>query len=405
MKKTLVTLIITVLVLMTGITTVKAAHSYGVKITPSSANVAKGDTVSLVVSVNNLNVGANGLNTFYAIVEYDTNVFEPLASDSIKALNEWTPGPLNTSTGDMFLMKYSFQKTEGDVVELKLKAKSNAKLGSTSVTLKDIVCSNSEEDITADNTIYVLNIVEKTTNEGNNGNEGGNSGTIVDTTKPTINVSYRNVANGVQVTLTSSEELKPVADWTLSTDKKQLTRVYTSSYNGTITVEDLAGNKSDAITINAQVASGDNNNNNPGTTITDTTKPTATVSYSKSTSGVVTVTVKASEEIQPVTGWTLSTDKKTLTRQYTSNYTGTITITDLAGNKSDVISIKVDTANASGGTNSGTGSNGTNSNGGSNSNQPNKLPQAGLETYLIPSIGLIAIIGTVAFVRYKSMEY
>ena len=211
----------------------------------------------------------------------------------------------------------------------------------------------------------------------------------------------------MQVTLTANEPVKAIDGWTLSTDKKTLTKVYTANYSGAITVEDLAGNKSDAVTINVQITptgSGNNGGDNSGTTL-DTTKPTATVSYAKSTGGVVTVTVKASEQIQPVTGWTLSTDKKTLTKQYTANYTGTITVTDLSGNKSDAISIKVDIANTNAGTNTGTGSNGTTSNGTTNSNQPSKLPQAGLQTYLIPAIGLIAIIGTVAFVRYKSMEY
>ena len=401
MKKTLVTFIITILILMASITTVQGL-SFAVKITPSTPNVEKGATVKLVLSVANLDVGANGLNTFLATMEYDQTVFDIATSNNIKALNGWDSPTYNAGNGKILTTKGSFVNTESDVIEITLTAKSTAKTGSTTVTFKNIEASNSQEDIVAANTSYILNIVEKAQNGGN---DEQNPGTT-DTTKPAVTASYKTVANGVQVTLTANEEVKAIDGWTLSADKKQLTRVYAANYSGAITVEDTSGNKSDAVTINVQITpagsgnnGGNNDENNSGAT-TDKTKPTATVSYSKSTTGTVTVTVKASEEIQPVTGWTLSTDKKTLTRQYKANYTGTITVTDLAGNKSDAISIKVDISNANGGTNTGTGSNGT-----TNNNQPNKLPQAGLETYLIPAIGLIAIIGTVAFVRYKSMEY
>lgn len=396
MKKTLVTFIITILILMAGITTVQGL-SFAVKITPSTANVEKGSTVTLVLSVANLDVGANGLNTFLATMEYDQTVFDIATSTNIKALNGWDSPTFNAGNGKILTTKGSFVNTESDVLEITLTTKSTAKTGSTTVTFKNIEASNSSEDIVAPNTSYILNIVEKQQDGGNGGETPGTT----DTTKPTVTASYKTVATGVQVTLTANEEIKAIEGWTLSVDKKQLTRVYTANYSGAVTVEDISGNKSDAVTINVQITPVDSENNggnNSGTT--DKTKPTATVSYSKSTNGTVTVTVKASEEIQPVTGWTLSTDKKTLTRQYKANYTGTVTLTDLAGNKSDAISIKVDIANANGGTNTGTGSDGTTDN-----NQPSKLPQAGLETYLIPAIGLIAIIGTVAYVRYKSMEY
>lgn len=390
MKKTLVTFIITILILMAGITTVQGL-SFGVKITPSSANVQKGDTVTLVLSVNNLDVGANGINTFLATLEYDQTVFNAVTENDINALNRWDAPTYNPGNGKILTAKGSFVNSESDVLEIKLTAKATAKTGNTTVTFKDIEASNSQTDIKVANTSYVLNITEKTSGEDNGG------GTVV---KPTVTAKYENVANGVKVTLTSDRELKAIAGWTLSADKKQLSKVYTENYNGTITVEDVDGNKSDAITLNVKLSEENNNNNgnnNSGTT-TDKTKPTATVSYSKDATGKVTVTVTASEEIQPLAGWTLSADKKKLTKVYTENYSGTITITDLAGNKSDAITIKVDKSQENGGANSGN----NNGNGGTANSE---LPKAGLEAYILPTILLIALAGTVAFIRYKSMEY
>ena len=74
------------------------------------------------------------------------------------------------------------------------------------------------------------------------------------------------------------------------------------------------------------------------TTIADATAPTAEVSYSTTeiTNESVTVTITASEEIQSVSGWTLSSDSLTLTKTYTENTTEIVTIYDLAGNSTEV---------------------------------------------------------------------
>ena len=74
------------------------------------------------------------------------------------------------------------------------------------------------------------------------------------------------------------------------------------------------------------------------TTIADATAPTAEVSYSttETTNGSVTVTITASEEIQSVSGWTLSSDSLTLTKTYTANASETVTIYDLAGNSIEI---------------------------------------------------------------------
>lgn len=387
MKKTLVTFIITALILMTSITTVKGL-SFSVKITPSSTTVQKGETVTLTISVSDLDVGSKGINTILLAMEYDKNIFETVSSSNIEALNSWDKPSFNPDNGKMLSTRDPFLTAGGDVFAIKLTAKSTATTGNTTVTFKNIEASNSESDIYAANTSYVLNITEKTTSEE----------TKTDTEKPKVTVKYDNVDNGVKVTLTSDKALKAVSGWTLSSDKKQLSKVYTASYNGTIVVEDENGNKSDSITINAEVTTNSNN------TSTDKTKPTASVKYTKGTNGV-TVTVTASEEIQAVTGWTLSSDKKQLTRVFTTNYEGKITIVDLAGNKSDEITIKVDTSLTNGGVDTNTNNKNNTNSSSSSTTSTDKLPKAGLETYIIPAIGIVAIIGTVAYIRYKSMEY
>lgn len=384
MKKTLATFIITALILVTFVTKVQAL-SFGVKITPTSSEVKKGDSVTLVLSVSNLDVGSNGINTLITTIDYDKSVFETLTASDIKSLNNWDSPTFNPSNGKVILTKGDFVNSESDVLQVKLTAKSTAAVGETTVTFKSIQASNSVEDINATDTTYVLKVVD---NNSDNGNNGGA------TVKPSVNVKYDTVANGVKVTLESDSELQALAGWTLSSDKKSLTKIYTESFKGSVTVKNTSGISSDAINIDVKVGNSSNNNNSNK----DTTKPTASIKYTKNTNGV-TVTITASEEIKPVTGWTLSSDKKTLTRLFKENYTGTLTIEDLAGNKSDALSIKVDTSLPNGGTDT------TNNNNGSNGNSsPSSLPKAGA-AYIVPAIALIAVVGTVAFIRFKSMEY
>ena len=70
----------------------------------------------------------------------------------------------------------------------------------------------------------------------------------------------------------------------------------------------------------------------------DNTAPNVNVEYSTKnpTKENVKVTITSNEEVQAIQGWTLSSDKKTLTREYTKNTTETITIKDLAGNETKV---------------------------------------------------------------------
>ena len=67
----------------------------------------------------------------------------------------------------------------------------------------------------------------------------------------------------------------------------------------------------------------------------DNTAPNGKIEYSTKeiTNKNVTVTITSNEEIQEVEGWTLSSDKKVLTKEYTENTKETITIKDLAGNE------------------------------------------------------------------------
>ena len=155
--------------------------------------------------------------------------------------------------------------------------------------------------------------------------------TNIDKVAPALNVTYstKNLTKeNVKVTITSNEQIQSVTGWTLSSDKKTLTKEYSANTRETIVVNDLVGNEAEA-TIEI--------------TNIDKVAPVLNVTYStkNSTKENVKVTITSNEEIQSVTGWALSSDKKTLTKEYTANVKETTIVKDLARNETRV-TIEID---------------------------------------------------------------
>ncbi len=146
--------------------------------------------------------------------------------------------------------------------------------------------------------------------------------TLNDKISPEIEVAYSSVSptnKDVTVTITSNEKIQGVKGWTLSSDKKKLTKTYKSNGNEQVTIYDLENNKT---TVSVAV-----------TTI-DRVLPIIEVNYSTKnfTNKNVLVTITSNEELKSLIGWTLSPDKKKLTKTYSQNAKESLTISDLAGN-------------------------------------------------------------------------
>ena len=153
----------------------------------------------------------------------------------------------------------------------------------------------------------------------------------IDKEKPVLDVTCSTTKatnQDVVVTINSNEEIKSVSGWTLSEDKKTLTKTYMENKTENIEITDIAGNTSTAVIDIKNI---------------DKEKPVLDVKYSSTeqTLNDVIVTIEANEELQEIEGWQLSDDKKILTKTYTKNGEETITIYDLAGN-SRVELIKVE---------------------------------------------------------------
>ena len=153
MRKRFLIVILLLMVLFTSILSVNAFaadsnYSYVVSMTANNTKVAPGNEVSITVKVSNLNVGDDGINSFSAYLAYDTNVFEPLTESSVDGLDGWKPS-YTVGTGKIQLYRDKFLKTDGEIMEISLKTKSDVSVGTQgAVKLSTIIVSNSIDEIT-----------------------------------------------------------------------------------------------------------------------------------------------------------------------------------------------------------------------------------------------------------------
>lgn len=228
------------------------------------------------------------------------------------------------------------------------------------------------------------------------------------TLNATVDYSTKDLTNkDVKVTIKADQRLKELDGWSFNADDTEISKLYSENVNNQkVTISDLAGNtKEVTITINN----------------IDKTKPQVQVEYNPKDKEAeeVTVTIQANEQLREADGWTLSSDKKTLTKKYSKNTVEILTVYDLAGNGEDVSinvnNIKQNNNNQNNNNQNNNNQNGNNQNGNNqNNNNQNsgkedpstatgKLPNAG--TSFIVIISIIVMSGVAIVLKKKLEEY
>lgn len=145
----------------------------------------------------------------------------------------------------------------------------------------------------------------------------------IDKEKPKLEISYstKELTNQkVKVEIKSDEKLNKPEGWEISADEKTISKYYFENEIIMLKVQDLAGNETE---IEVKVEN------------IDKEKPQTRVEYDEKDNQVI-VHIISNKELQEVEGWELSEDKKTLTKIYLENEKDVISVTDLAGNITEV---------------------------------------------------------------------
>ena len=206
----------------------------------------------------------------------------------------------------------------------------------------------------------------------------------IDIAKPEAEVEYSTkeiTRETVKVTIKTNEKIQQIEGWTLGEDGVTLTKIYTQNGQEEVVIKDIAGNE---IKVNISVSN------------IDIMPPKVGVKYSttnKMTDKVI-VTLTADEEIQEVEGWTISSDKLTLTKVYTKNVEEQITVYDTVGNGTR-ISVKVNNIEKE---------NQQEQQKEDNTIAGGQIPQAGQSLIVIISILTILLVGIVSYIKLKRFK-
>ncbi len=148
---------------------------------------------------------------------------------------------------------------------------------------------------------------------------------VVDGSAPKADVNYSTTVptkEDVMVTIISDEPIQTPEGWELAEDGLSMKKSYTGNVNERLMVSDLAGNETEVQIIITNIDK----------------KVIATPSYSTSnpTKGTVTATITSDEVLQEVDGWSLASDKMSMTKAYTQNVIEDVMVKDMLGNQTTV---------------------------------------------------------------------
>lgn len=185
-------LIIMIVVLIAG-TSKAADYSCKVTLVPDKTEIKKGETVTILVKVSDINAG-EGIILCMANLEWDKNVFSEcnVTGDD---KGEWTrTGFIDEKTLTMSREDLMPNSADQTIAKITLTAKADATIGEQTIKTTNIEFSTEEESFNVADASTTITIAENTSGEKPGENPGQNPGeqpgqTPTDTNKDTNNAN------------------------------------------------------------------------------------------------------------------------------------------------------------------------------------------------------------------------
>jgi hypothetical protein len=196
MKEKILKISVLVVMLSLVFTTIVSALGFTATMTPSSTTVAEATEFTVKISVSNLDVGSNGINSLTGYLKYDKQVFETISESSIEGLNNWAP-QFNADNGKITLTKNSFVKQGEDVFQVTFKTLSGVTGKTGTISYQNIDASNSEDVIRATDISTTITVGSAPATPSNATRNTGNAAPIV--INPTNKAANNTTTNNVVV--------------------------------------------------------------------------------------------------------------------------------------------------------------------------------------------------------------
>ena len=154
-----------------------ATDSYSMTLIPDKQTIKAGDTISIAVKISNINIqtGEKGIGAYEATLVYDSNVF---SSVQFAAASNWDSPTYNISNGKFASVRSdaTCSNESQNVAIIKLTVKDSVSAQNTTISLKNISCSNGESTISTKDISTTLNISSSSSsNNSNNSNNTNNN--------------------------------------------------------------------------------------------------------------------------------------------------------------------------------------------------------------------------------------
>jgi len=156
------------LMIVLCVCTISEANSFSASLTTEEKEIKPGDVISVKLNISDIDV-KNGLMALSGKLIYDEKIFETITTNDMgaiettslskmNAIGSWA-SPIYTSRTKMFVIDANnyITNTSG-VLEIQLKVKEDVRNQKTAVKVVEIVASNGEKDINAEDTSINIKI-------------------------------------------------------------------------------------------------------------------------------------------------------------------------------------------------------------------------------------------------------
>lgn len=162
MKSKILLFFIIFMVIIARISYAFAANStIDVRVKQSATQLYTGDEVKIVIGLQNFVQISQGINVYKGIINYDKNVFESLTKSNFTTLNKWIELEYNPDNRAFSSYSKVDVKDDQDILEIRLKVKSNADAGNTIIEFKDFTTSEGKNDIVVNSAKIGVNIIKR----------------------------------------------------------------------------------------------------------------------------------------------------------------------------------------------------------------------------------------------------
>lgn len=158
MKKA-ISIVVMIVLLLTSFTIKSNAIGFSVYIEPEYYSIPPEGTVIVNFSIDDLNVGANGMNVFSCTLEYDETIFEEISAEDILGEGGWEV-TYNKATKQLLLDNDEFITAYSTLCSIAFQLKSGITEGVGTISVTEPMASNGKIDIMGTPTEVEVSIEE-----------------------------------------------------------------------------------------------------------------------------------------------------------------------------------------------------------------------------------------------------